>query len=114
MSVPPVYTQPFISLHEMNPEVAYSIPLAGSFTFVILTMDCFIAGVGGGAIQVNDSNDATFWYNAQGSDTAGVWMQWTGHQAFIGTDFIVATATVVDPLGHADLRITGYQLTNPS
>jgi len=114
VTVPPVYTLPLRSLHEMNAEVTYQIPIELGVVFVILCMDCFIAGVGGGAIQINDSNGATFWYNAQGSDTAGVWMQWLGHESFIGPDYIEATATVLDPLGHGDLRITGYQLANPS
>lgn len=97
----------------MNPEVTYSIPLDAGFVWVITCMDVFIAGVGGGAIQVNDSNKATFWYVAVPSDSTGDWEPWRGNQAFVGPDFIEATATVFDPLGHADLRISGYQLTLP-
>lgn len=107
----PVYSSLFVSAHDLSSDTAYSWPFGGDgLTFVIVHMDGFMAGVGGGYVQAYDQNGTTFWHVEAASGGTGDWEQWTGRQVFHSGDTLFFIGSTIDPLGHLDFRVSGYTL----
>ena len=106
-----IYSRRIVSQHGLGSGVTFEIPLDPTVVWVVRDMDAFIAGAGGGAVQVNDDHSTTFWEDEQHPPDVGVWMQWHGRQVFEPVASLYVTFTVLDPLGHGDIRISGYALT---
>lgn len=109
----PVYSELIASQHEADGQVEYIVELDPAYIWVVRDIDAFIAGVGGGAIDVFDGNGVTFWQDEQASITTGLWMYWRGRQVFPPGSSLHWIFTVLDPFGHGDIRFSGYRLSPP-
>ena len=106
-----VYSKVFMDLHGVGSgdiEVITFEP--DGYVWVVRCIDVFLAGVGGGEFNVYDDAGATF-FAAQVPDASGSWQQWRGRQVFNPGNQISFEPQLLDPLGHADIRISGYQLS---
>lgn len=108
-----VYSQVFMDLHGVGSGDIEQITFEPEgFVWVVRDIDVFLAGVGGGEFNVFDDAGATF-FAAQVADVTGSWQQWHGRQVFNAGNQINFEPQLIDPLGHADIRISGYRLTLP-
>ena len=111
-----IYSRVIFKHHSIPTGTVVEFPLPESAVYVVRDMDAFIPGIGGGAIQVYDADDITFWSDSQASGTNGVWFQWRGRQVIQGPSSVFVTGValgVIDPSDGPDIRASGYILTTP-
>jgi hypothetical protein len=99
--------------HAVPSDDTHFIDLPSDVVTIIRDMDVFLAGVGGGAFSVWDDALCTFWSVQSPEGGTGVWEHWSGRQVFPPGGRLYFKPSLLDPLGTADLRISGYRLTPP-
>lgn len=108
-----IYSELIAQQHGGAGATEYFQLLDPAYVWVIRDMDVFIAGVGGGAVDVFDEAGATFWFVEEATPSSGVWLSWRGRQVFEPGSSLHWKFTVLDPFGHGDIRVSGYRLTPP-
>lgn len=110
------YSAVIFKAHGVLPAITAQFPLAPGFVYVILAVDVFLPGFGGGSAQLYDDDNVTWWSDQQESASNGLWLNYRGRQVFLGGESVFFRCTILGAIGPdvgADVRASGYRLVTP-
>lgn len=108
-----IYSVCFVRAHPVDTDTAITFVFPPGFVYVVRQMDVFLAGVGGGEFGVADDAGCTFWSVTSAEAGTGFWEQWKGRQIFQAGWSMTFSCHTIDPFGHGDWRVSGYQFPVP-